>query len=374
MQMPFVHPSIVFYPVTHRQQRPIKKLGLVGAGDIVQHRILPAIRSNGYGFEEIVVCSSEPTSPLADLDHTYHCVTSPSNMPLHALDKAGVLSGDTLWLVVTPSAYHIFYALQLASLGCRVAVEKPLAANYYQTLLLKPFATNGYELYPIDHKLFNPEPLAFIEKCRTDASILKEVDQIHGVFYEEAGFNFGRQQEETISDIQWHLFAPTIGVFRTLGERFDVTIDRVQVSTHRPDPQRRFQSPNVWTASRIEGRLLWNGQQITFDFHQVKGAPSNEKRLRLLDGQHNTVAEIDMGESGFMAHARILEALTHPIVDMRHTLEDAIAVMQIVEISREMARRQPEVETYPFGSLPAFLQAEGRSQPCKTNTPSSMIF
>jgi hypothetical protein len=52
------------------------------------------------------------------------------------------------------------------------------------------------------------------------------------------------------------------------------------------------------------------------------------------------------------AHARVLDALLQPVVDMRHTLADAIGVMELVEASQDMACVN---EPYACGSLPWFL-------------------
>jgi hypothetical protein len=130
-------------------------------------------------------------------------------------------------------------------------------------------------------------------------------------------------------------------------------VERVQASSHEADPQGRFQTPSVWTASRIQGRLFDNEQEIAFGFRQAKAAPCDEKFIRLFDARGEIVKEIDLNEGGHHAHARVLGALMQPTVDMRHTLADAIMVMDLIDASRSIAR---EESAYAFGALPDFLR------------------
>lgn len=90
-------------------------------------------------------------------------------------------------------------------------------------------------------------------------------------------------------------------------------MDKVWVATHEPDPQERYAQPTVWTASRVQGRLLGDWQEVTYDFLQTKGAPTNAKGVRLFDGAGNLLQEIDLNESGCQAHARMLLALMRPV-------------------------------------------------------------
>ena len=48
----------------------------------------------------------------------------------------------------------------------------------------------------------------------------------------------------------------------------------------------------------------------------------------------------------------MLQTLLQPVVDMRLTLADTIAVMDLIDTSRQMAH---EELPYAFGRLPAFL-------------------
>ena len=203
--------------------------------------------------------------------------------------------------------------------------------------------------------MFNAAGLAFVETCRHDPSILRQVRHIEGVFYETAGISYGRQQEDGIVDVQWHLFTTAlIAPFKAAASQapFDVTVDQVQVASHEPDPHGRYGAPTVWTASQIQGRLVWDGHEVTYEHRQAKGAPTNAKEIRLFDSAGTLLQTIDLNETGYQAHARMLLALLRPVVDMRLTLADALAVMELIDVSRAMAHEAPP---YAFGHVPDFL-------------------
>jgi predicted dehydrogenase len=336
----------------HPRKPRITKLGIVGMGQVIQEKVWPALRTDGFPLAGVVVCSLEPSSRLDGLPHLYHPVRAGSLLPLDYLDEHGFLSEDTLWIIATPSEHHVHYVLQLAGL-CRVAVEKPIGATNREARLLSPFANHGFEVYPIDHKLFNACALAAVDECRKDPSFLHRVSHVYGIFYETAGLSKGREQEDCIADVQWHLFILMISLLRTTGTPFEVAVDRVMISRYEPDPEGRYADSTVWNASRIEGGVLVGPQEITYDFRQAKGAPENAKFLRLFDRGGVLIKEIDLNETGWQAHARALHALMQPVVDMRHTLADTIAVMELIDASRGMACLEPG---YTFGDLPSFLK------------------
>ena len=205
----------------------------------------------------------------------------------------------------------------------------------------------------MSHKVFTASVLAFIDDCRHDPAPLSQVSHIEGVFYEQAGFSPGRQQEDSIADVQWHLFTTAlIAPFHTVGTPFEVMVEQVRAASYEPDQAGRAAPATVWTASRVQGRLLGDWQEVTFDFRQAKGASMSTKVIRLFDGAGTLVKTIDLNESGCQAHARMLLALMRPVVDMRLTLADAIAVMELIDISRDMVCRE---SAYAFGTLPGFL-------------------
>jgi len=340
---------VVFHPVTLTQR--ITRLGFVGMGEAMQKKTWPVLHANGGLLDDIVVCSLEPHSCLSEPLHHYQQVRPDSLLPFDYLAEYGFLSHGTLWIISTPSEFHVQYAIQLAGL-CRVALEKPLAVTSAQARLLLPYA-DRFEIYSMNHKVFNASVLAFVNECRQDLSLLRQVCHIEGTFSEAAGISRGRQQEDCIADVQWHLITcGLVAPFKAAATRFEVLVERAWVATHEPDPVGHYALPTVWTASRLQGRLLWDWEEVTFDFRQAKGAPTNEKVIRLFGGSGKLLTEIDLNETGWEAHARMLLALMRPVVDMRLTLADAVAVMELIDVSRSVAYQEP---TYVFGTLPGFL-------------------
>ena len=107
------------------------------------------------------------------------------------------------------------------------------------------------------------------------------------------------------------------------------------------------------SASRLRGRLCWGDTTATFDFRQAKAAAKSEKGIRFFNSCGEPVAAIDLNESGWHAHARVLDALMQPAVDMRHTLADALEVSRLVDVAR--AKAGPETSYLP-ADLPVFLR------------------
>ena len=331
----------------------ITKVGIVGSGEVVHQRLWPALQAMGASLEGVVVCSLAPQSHLEGLPHSYYQVGPECLLPLDQLYTQGFLGKDTLWIVATAPDTHVPYAVQLAK-WCRVAVEKPLATTSRQARLLLPFADGG-EVYCLSHKVFNASVLAFIEACRHAPDILRQVRHIRGTFYETAGLSHGRQQEDCLLDVQWHLFTTAlIAPFKAAASHspFAITVERAWVAAHEPDLPGRYAPPTVWTASRLQGTLVWDGHAVTYDHCQAKGASTNAKAIRLFDGAGTLLQAIDLNETGPWAHARMLQALLRPSVDMRLTVADAVAGMELIDASRALAHEEPP---YGFGHMPDFL-------------------
>lgn len=327
--------------------RNIRRVIMIGQGDVVQHKLWPALTDLAAGLDAVAVCSLEPASRLNSLPHTYWPVTADGGLPLDMLRAHGFLAPDTLAVVATPSAWHVPYALQLAPY-CRVAVEKPLAASLAEAQRLLPYAS---AVHPIDHKLFNAAPLALIETVRRDPAWLASVCRLEGVFDERGAFVPRRVQEDTLFDIQWHLLVILLAVCRAAGRSPEVILDEVQVAAHTPDPAGRYADARVPTASRLVGRLVMGRRAIPFDLRQAKGAPRDHKALCFYSVGDVPPVGIDLGESGCHAHGRLLVELLRAQPDMRHALADALAVQAIVAAAQSAAR---PVQPYDFGQLPAF--------------------
>ena len=237
----------------------------------------------------------------------------------------------------------------------RVAIEKPIADTYRHARRLLS-VSNGFQIYSLNHKVFGLPVLAFLEQCRKDPDLLRQVRSIEAVFYERSGFKYGRQQEDCVEDVQIHPFmAGLVAPFRAARIPFAVKkLERVSVATHQPDPDGQYASPNVWTASRIQAQVqeLVDAQEVMFDSRQLKGAPNDDKVIRYYGSNGELLMHLDLSDSGSRVYVRMLEAVMQPRVDMWVSLVDAIEAMKFIDACRKRARVEP---SYPFGTLPDFL-------------------
>lgn len=327
----------------------LPKVGVVGAGEVVRQKYLPGLAA--ADLTSLTVVSREPVSPVQGVVHEYLPLPPGRGLPIADLRGRGLLGADTLWIIATPSTHHAEYVEQLAP-HTRVAVEKPIANSAAEARRLRRFTSAGYGVYPIDHKLFNSGPLAAIARLRDDPAPLGRAARVQGLFYERAGFAPGRQQEDGIADVQWHLLTVLRALFTAAGMPGQFKIQHAAVAMHGPDSSRRYQQPTVWTASRLVGRLV-SERSVWFDCRQAKAAPTDTKVLRFLDDGGEPVLEVDLNESGWRAHARLLAALRAPTVDVYHTLADAIDLADAVDEARLIAI---PTANYPIGELPSYVE------------------
>jgi predicted dehydrogenase len=334
------------------------KIGVVGAGHVVKHRFAPALdalKLDRISELQVAICSLEPTSPIDGLLHKYYQVLPGNLLPLDDLYSEDFLDDRTLWIVATPSQNHVATALQLVGMCGRVAIEKPLATETRFARVLRPCITNHGSVFPMDHKLFTAGSLSFLNKCRQNPALLSKVDHIEGVFFESSAFPLGRIQEDGIFDIQWHMFMLVIAAFKHLGRHFEVEVESAKIAPHGPDPSGTYSDVTVCTASCLKGTLDFEDCHVAYEFRQAKAAPRNEKHVQFFDSQNNVLAHVDLSESGWQAHGRMLDALIGPKADMRHTLTDAIALVELLSGVSPIAQ---EDFPYAFGSLPSFMQVQ----------------
>jgi predicted dehydrogenase len=330
----------------------VTRLVLLGQGPVIRERYARALQDLLPLLVGVAVCSIEPGLLIPTLPFLYFQVLAGDCLPLEALHRGGFLTPTTLWVVATPSWARLPYALQVAP-HCRVALEKPVARNSAEARVLLRAGRGAGDVYPVDHKLFNADALAAVAHYRAAPAELQEVRHVAGFFFEQIGVALGRQQEDAIADCQWHLLTVLVAVCKARGVPFKVVVDDAEVAAYAGPVPPGFAAPAVWTASRLRGRVLWaDGSKTTFDFRQGKGLPQDRKSLHLLGPGGRPLRLIDLGESGWLAHGRILEELLKPVPDVRQDLADAVAVMAVVDAGRAAARRQPD---YPFGALPDFL-------------------
>ena len=328
-----------------------ENVALVGAGDVVQTRIVPALKEDSLRHLRMAVCSLEPVSPVRNRAHRYYRVLPNNLLPLDELAHDGFLNDRTLWIIATPSHAHAPFTLLLHGLCGRIAVEKPITNDAWGARVLSPLAFGTRPVLPMDHKLFTGDCLRFLNECKRLGSRLRGVSRIEGVFFEKGGFAHGRQQEDGIRDVQWHMLTVLIAAFKHIEKPFALSVKETVTARHETDPSGQTAGAKVATASRLLGSLTAEGVNSSFRLRQAKGAPRNEKWIRFYDSRNRTVAQVDLGESGWMPHKRMLEALIMPMADMRHTLSDSIALATLLDSACQNASRE---KNYRFGGLPLF--------------------
>lgn len=95
-------------PATRASTTPpkIKKVVIVGAGNLVRNRLLPALTGMKL---DLALCGLETTSPLKTIPHQYLPVRYGTTLAVDLLDTGGFGGPNTLVYVATPSKYHISY-------------------------------------------------------------------------------------------------------------------------------------------------------------------------------------------------------------------------------------------------------------------------
>jgi hypothetical protein len=300
----------------------------------------------------IAVCGQRSATSLSGLPHHYYQIHSDNLLPMASLYRDGFLNSNTAWFIATTPEVHVVYILELAGLCGRVFVEKPIAASYRQAQVLLPYAANQAAIYPVDHKMFTAESLAFVDRFRCDPALVDGIGSIEGEFLERSGFTPGRAQENSITDVQWHQLMLLVAVYGSSGYEFELKIDSVDASRYLSDPDAAYADAHAWTASCLRGRVLSAGREIPFHLGQAKAAPREEKSIRFFGVDGEELTRVDLSESGWQAHGRVLNSMFQPVVDMRHTLSDAIAMAELLEGAISMV---DDHGGYAFGSLPGFL-------------------
>lgn len=361
--------GIQFLP--HTRAGAITKIVLIGQGMVVQRKYtlaLAALLAEGLLPGGITVASLQPQSVISGVPHQYICL--PENiaaLPVQYLEALGLLSPSTLYIIATPPRLNVVFAASLARFPVLIALEKPVATNLADADRLAQIAAAGAQIVPIDHKVFMPSLLGFIETVRRNPDILLRVNRVEGFFFETDGIEPDREQVDGVADVQWHLLTATAAIFQAARRPFRIAPRAVTVATHRPDPAGRFAAPTVPTASRIEAQLTrpptrivdGHGGEVAFDMgveldlHQGKGVGCDVKRLVLRTHAGQLVMSLDLHEPvGWRAHYRVLKGLIAPAIDMRHTLADAVAIARVVEHSRALTRDEG---AYSWATLPSFL-------------------
>lgn len=338
----------------------INRIVLVGAGDVVKHKIFPALLAMAAGLRlRVALCGLEPQDPLNTLPHSYFQIRPGDELPLDELEENGFSGRHCLCVIATPSPTHIPYSLQALKLGARVAPEKPLAADTRDARRLENSCGRG-RVFPIDHFQGKRESLELLRALHERPELLRRLARIEFEYFETSGFAWGRFQEDSIGDVLYHGLTLVAAVLGTAGQSFCLGVKDAISGQHRPDAAGNFQPARVGTASKIQAYAVMNdGRTIQISLAQAKGAPFQLGRLRLGDGNGDTMAEADLGESGHVPHQRVLLDLLQEAPHLPLSLPTHIRTTELVEAARLLAQAKEEREGrrfYGFREMPAFLR------------------
>jgi len=329
------------------------RLLVFGVGDLVLKRLALAIgnlyhqgRLAAAAFVDIVSVCPPPLAPLLPpgLDWSYF-PTAPDTIPFEALRAAGYLQSDVATYLASPTDCHLPQAEQLARKVGAVFVEKPFTRSLggMEDLLLQA----PVNVYPIAHPLFKASMSGFLAAC--GRNVLSDVAWLEFRLMERIGVGL-RQIDPALWDLVYHAFELFLSVCRATGADVAIEIGSAVVGTFRPcDGQ---VAPQVTTAARVEGTLRLSQRRIGFAAVVGKGLSETVKNLVARDAGGRILWKVDLGESGHLAHQRLLTEALGPRPDMKLSLADSLAMVRACTEADAIA---VDAGTYAFGRTPQFL-------------------
>ncbi len=335
--------------------RAITKLVLIGSrSDCAKKKILPGLQHLTRHFEKVCLVDIAAESGENSIKHQYLRAGPGNHLDLDYLRQHGFLDWGTLTYISSPTDSHAAYIAKMAPYT-RVGCEKMPAKVAADALPLRKLQLPGRQIFTADHKIFNKSALDTIDAIRRNPGMLESVRRIEGVMFEAAGYVKDRGQVDWAGDdTGWHLMAIVQGVFRAVGESANISVEESLSATHLPDPDEHYLVPKLPTAARIRGFVDRGGflPGVELDIRCAKASGTNEKWMRLLDVDNRVIATIDLNETGWAAHQRMLEELIKPEPDMRLTFEDSIDLTRVTDTARTTAEDRGY---HPFGKLPSFM-------------------
>jgi predicted dehydrogenase len=331
--------------------RAITDLVTIGCGDVVQSRVLPALRElrdvygiNHFAMFDVKPCPFAPGAldPKCESFHQIPDGVSASE----AVRRAGLLNPRTAVLVCTPTPLHVPLAREFAPSVGLVGVEKPTCHDPAAARGLIDFAGT---VFPLGHQLHKRDQLDFVAACRHGRVTLADIARLDFTLFEDKGVG-ARQVDEAIWDTGWHGFECALAPLLALAERVQVRVQRARVATYRGGPD----LPRAATAARIDALLLTPGKTVPLTVRVAKGADTSAKGLTAYDATGRAVHHVSLNEGGHHAHGRMIAELLRPVPDMPLSLTDVVGV---VEACATAARRAEVMTAYPYGAIPYWLTA-----------------
>jgi len=321
------------------QQNNYRNIFIIGAGHVVKERWWPALLeiSKKYIIDTISIFSLESVCKLEGRDFLYKQIYNLSDIPNRNID-------DTLVIIACPPEYHVDYIKYFYTSNCRIAVEKPLSMSFDSLRDLCYSKMNN--VYPVDHKLFSLSFIDFLLSIRTE-----ELGRIESTFFQSLLIPSDRYQINSVYDIQWHLLT----LLLSISKKFNLNILDINGNLYTSRYiYNHVISPEI-TASRIQGIIKGlHNNYVEFDLKQCEGSGRIMKHTILFNKKGGIINTIDLMETGYMQHYRLLfELLSSDSNKLNQSQKHAFLVQRYLD---GLLKRQNVEPNYTFNSIPAFLK------------------
>jgi hypothetical protein len=349
-----------------------RRVVILGAGQIVRDRYRPALAAlAAEGLVERVTYLDVRPAPSFEPDGNggtfpegehYARIPAEGPIPFAELRRRGLLGGEALVAICTPSRQHVSSASLFAGRDTAIAVEKPIAHDPVEAMRLVELP--DARVFPVDHYNFK-QAMIDLRRCAAGRTNLDHVTRIQFTLMERQPFH-ASACDDVIADLAIHGLALTLSLpFAELGP---IAIEPTSVLVASYGPAGGGLGRPGCTAARIGGLLRWRQRSVRLDLRVGKGLGDDRKALELIGREDRVIDGADLGESGWVAHGRALrELLTRPLPDMRLSLADAARLVGLCACARAMARDQG---TYLLGTTPAFFDLAPAPRPTPSLAPA----
>jgi hypothetical protein len=344
-----------------------------GAGPVVRDRYRPALTAlAAEGLVDRVTYLDARPAPSFELDGNggpfpegehYARIPAEGPIPFADLRRRGLLGGEALVAICTPSRQHVSGASRFAGRAAAIAVEKPIAHDPVEAMRLVELP--DARVYPVDHYNFKQAMIDLRRRCAAGRTDLDGVTRIEFTLMEQHPFH-ALVCGDAIADLAIHGLALILSLpFAELGP---ITIEPTSALVASYGQAGGGRGRPGCTAARIRGLLMWRKRSVRLDLRVGKGLGEDRKALELIGREERVIDGADLGESGWAAHGRALrELLTRPLPDMRLSLADAAWLVGLCARARAMAWDQG---TYLLGTTPAFFELAPAPRPVPSPAPA----
>ncbi len=335
-----------------------RRVLIQGAGEVVRDRYRPALAAlAAEGLVDRVTYFDVLPAPSFELDGNggafpegehYARIPVDGPIPFAELRRRGLLGGEALVAICTPSRHHVSCASLFAGRAAAIAVEKPISHDPIEAMRLLELP--DARVFPVDHFNFKQAMIDLRRRCAAGRTNLDDVTRIEFTLMERQPFR-PAACDDAISDLAIHGLALILSLpFAEIGP---IAIDPTSALVAFYVPAGEGLDRLGCTAARIGGVLRWRQRSVQLDLRVGKGLGDDRKALELIGREDQAIDWAHLGESGWAAHARALrELLTRSLPDMRLSLADAAWLVGICTCARAMSQNQG---TYPLGTTPAFF-------------------